>query len=119
MNSKLKVSSIMKGLGIPANLLGYRYLQYAIDLVMSDASYINCMVKKLYPEVAEHFGTTAPGVERACRHAIEVGWDRGDETIKQNIFSNSVNPKVGKPNNSEFIATIADYISTANECGDW
>lgn len=118
MNSKFTISSIMKELGIPASLLGYRYLQYAIAIAVSDISYVDSITKRLYPSIAKQFGTTPARVERACRHAIEVGWDRGSETIKQTLFGHSVNPEFGKPTNSEFIASIADYISAMNECED-
>lgn len=114
MDNKLNISSIMKELGIPASLLGYRYLQYAIDVAVSDISYVDSITKRLYPSIAKQFGTTPARVERACRHAIEVGWDRGNATLKQKIFGFSINPIIGKPTNSEFIANVADYISAEN-----
>lgn len=65
MNIKLKISSIIKGLGIRANLLGYRYLQCAIELaLLEDASYMDRFVSGLYSEVAKRFGTTPANVER-------------------------------------------------------
>lgn len=104
-----KITAILKDLGIPANLLGYHYLRYGIELMMDDVSYINGIVKKLYPKIAEKFETTPTRVERAMRHAIETSWEKGSPYLTDRIFSCSV--KEGdNPTNSEFICTVADYL---------
>ncbi|MCI7623921.1 MAG: sporulation initiation factor Spo0A C-terminal domain-containing protein, partial [Clostridiales bacterium] len=49
-------------------------------------------------------------VERAIRHAIEVGWSRGNIEVLEKYFGYSTNPNRGKPTNSAFIATISDHL---------
>lgn len=105
-----KVTEILRNLGVPAHIKGYGYLREAIILVVNDPDLINGITKELYPQVAETFHTTASRVERAIRHAIEVGWDRGDIEVLQNFFGNTVSLSKGKPTNSEFIALVADEI---------
>ena len=50
-------------------------------------------------------------VERAIRHAIELGWNRGNPEMIDNIFGYTISASKAKPTNSEFIAMVADYIS--------
>lgn len=104
------VTDILHEIGVPANLIGYRYLRYAIILVVNDASYADMITKALYPTIAKKFDTTPSRVERALRHAIEVAWDRGDADVVNGYFGNTVSGMKGKPTNSEFIALIADNI---------
>lgn len=60
--------------------------------------------------IAKQFNTTRSKAERAIRHAIEVGWERGNIDTIQKLFGYTVDMNKGKPTNSEFIATVADYI---------
>lgn len=111
MNDKtIKISDTIKTLGVPANVKGYRYLRCAIELVMSDISYIDAVTTILYPRVAKKFNTTPSRVERAIRHAIQSGWLRGNVSEQKKIFSYTVDANKGVPTNSEFISMVADYI---------
>ena len=75
-----------------------------------NADYRGAVYKALYPDVAAYFHTTPSRVERAIRHAIEVGWSRGNIEVLEKYFGYSTNPNRGKPTNSAFIATISDYL---------
>ena len=111
MNAKMQISNLLKDLGVPANLLGYKYVRRAIEIVYATPSAIDCVTKVLYPTVAKEFDTTATRVERAIRHAVEMSWDRGDIDKLNEVFRHSYSTQKGKPTNSEFIATIADYLN--------
>lgn len=52
-------------LGIHAELKGFEFLNYAMEIYKPGQGII-----KLYESVAEHFGTTRQRVERNIRHAI-------------------------------------------------
>lgn len=106
------VANIIHEIGVPANIKGYRYVREAIVMVVNDRELVESMTKSLYPAVAKKFNTTASRVERAIRHAVEVAWNRGDIDVLQHYFSNTVSPNKGKPTNSEFIALIAEHITT-------
>ena len=110
LNLAKRIQSILSELGTPAHLKGYRYTVYAIEQAVEDPDVVECMIKRLYPAVAETFDTTPSRVERAIRHAIETTWDRGDLDVIYSYFGNTVQKKKGKPTNSEFIAMLANQI---------
>lgn len=105
-----EVTEIIRQLGIPAHVKGYQYLREAILLTVNDIDTINSVTKTLYPQIARRFSTTSSRVERAIRHAIELGWDRSTEEVLMRFFGCSVSGSKGKPTNSEFIAMIADHL---------
>ena len=97
-------------LGAPDHLVGHPYVIQAILLVIQDRSYIDRITFGLYPQLAVMFDTTASRVERAIRHLIEVTWARGDLTILNRYFGNTISAEKGKPTNSEFIARLANIV---------
>ena len=106
-----RLSSIFLSLGIPAHIKGYQFLREAVKLVLEDPDRINRITKELYPAIARRFGTSASKVERAIRHAIEVGWSRGRVESLNRAFGCRVATPEDKPTNGEFIALIADKLS--------
>ncbi len=109
-NLEALVTNMIHEVGVPANIKGYLFLREAIMMVVNDINSINQITKVLYPDIAKKFGTTAPRVERAIRHAIEVAWGRGNQDLIENLFGYTVSSDKGKPTNSEFIALLADKI---------
>lgn len=105
---EMKVTNLLKEMGFPAHIRGYRYVRYAIIYALNNSEALDSMTKDLYLAVAKKFETTSPCVERAIRHAIEVAWDRGDIDVLQRYFGYTIQPGRGKPTNSEFIAMIVD-----------
>lgn len=104
------VTDMIHEIGVPAHIKGYQYLRDGIMMVVEDIEIINQITKQLYPDLAKKYKTTPSRVERAIRHAIEVGWGRGQIETVENIFGYTVNANKGKPTNSEFIAMIADKL---------
>lgn len=115
---ELRVSSLLRQLGVPAHIKGYQYLRKAIMAAAKDPDVMDAVTKVLYPAIAKRYHTTASRVERAMRKAIEVAWDRGDVDYLQHYFGYSVNPRSGKPTNSEFIATAADILYLQQDSGE-
>ena len=104
------ITNIIKELGIPANLSGYHYIRCAVELLIDDIVLIKSITKVVYPMVAKRFDVTPTRAERAIRHAIELGWSRANEDMLMRLFGYSISADKGKPTNSEFLATVADYI---------
>ena len=105
-----RITNIFISVGIPAHIKGYQFLREAIKMAVANPEIINSITKRLYPEVAERFDTSASKVERAIRHAIEVAWNKGKiENINQ-IFGVKVYSGNEKPTNGEFIALVADKM---------
>lgn len=104
------VTNMLRTIGVPAHIKGYRFLREAIMMVIVNPSLIHSVTKELYPTIAKKANTTSSRVERAVRHAIETAWDRGDIEILSFYFGNTVDSRRGKPTNSEFIAMLADRV---------
>lgn len=102
-----KLNEILKRLGIYPNLKGYAYLTTAVEICTKNPDIITegLVTKRLYPGIAQKFDTTDTRVERAIRHAIEIGMRRGDKELLKEIFGTKEKIK-----NSEFIATLVEYL---------
>lgn len=105
------ITHIIQRLGLPVGSKGYKFVRYAIELVLNDATILENMTKVLYPAVAEQFGSTPQRVERNIRHAIEVAWNKGDLSFIEKLFGYTVDADRGKPTNSAFLAAVTDYIT--------
>ena len=102
-----EIVKALMDLGVPADMKGFRYLRTAIKIAYCDPSVMDRRITKiLYPAVAEFHRTTPGCVERAIRHAIEVGYSRSDYETYFKYFGYSVNPEKGKPVNGQFIAVV-------------
>ena len=108
-NAKI-VSKMLRELGVPAHILGYKYLRTAILSCLEDETLIISYTRRLYPAIAKEYGSSPSKVERAIRHAIEVAWDRGTIEGFEQLFGCSVCPEKGKPTNAEFISAIVDSL---------
>jgi two-component system response regulator (stage 0 sporulation protein A) len=105
------VTGILREIGVPTHIMGYRYIRVAIIIALSNREAMDAVTKVLYPTVANVFVTTPSRVERAIRHAIEVAWSRGDTATLDRFFGCVVDNKKTRPTNSEFIVTIVERIS--------
>lgn len=105
-----QISRFMLELGIPAHLRGYQFLRSAVRMCVHDMELVGSVTKLLYPDLARMYGTTAQKIERAIRNAIEVSWERGNSDIFEELFGYRNTSEYSRPTNSEYIATVADYI---------
>lgn len=102
------VAETLKELGIPANLDGYHYIKTAVAKLLKTGAR-NCAYCTLYRQIADEYGSTYTRVERAMRHAIEVGATRGNHKLWSSIFRYSISSAKGIPTISEFVATLTEY----------
>ena len=110
-NLEQRVSDVLREIGVPSHIKGYRYLRTAIMKVVEDPGIIDRITTGLYPEIGKTFDTTASRVERAIRHAIEVAWERGEDDVLLSNFGYTIKSMRGKPTNSEFISRVADKLT--------
>ena len=110
IGNERKISEIFMTVGIPAHIKGYQFLREAILMAIDSPDIINCITKRLYPEVAERFSTSPSKVERAIRHAIEVAWNKGKIENINSLFGVRIYSVNEKPTNGEFIALVADKM---------
>lgn len=96
----------MLKMGIPQDILGYYYIMAAVFYTVEDANLVvRNVTKELYPKVAELCDSTPSRVERAIRHAIELGCK-----YLVDVFDNAINPNTGKPTNAELISLMANKV---------
>ena len=57
------IQDVLLDIGIPSSLLGFMYITYAEQLVLSDPSYMRKITKGLYKAIAEQFNSTPTRVE--------------------------------------------------------
>ena len=110
LNTLRTISTLMKSMGIPASIRGYKFLCQAILMALDNDDVLYAITKVLYPSIAKENDTTPSRVERSMRHAIETAWERGDVNVLSELFGYTVRASRGKPTNSEFIAMIADNL---------
>lgn len=105
-----EIHEVLLNIGIALNLLGYTYLLYATELILSDPAYMRSFTRRLYVDVAKKYNTTPIRVEMAIRHAIGTGWIHGDTDYINSIFMHCVNPEKGVPSNSLFLSRLYYYF---------
>lgn len=108
---EIRVTDILRDLGVPAHILGYQFTRRAIIMYYDDPKKMSQITKVLYPTLANGYQTTSSRVERAIRYAVETSWQHGNIDTLRKYFGNSINAyHTGQPTNAEFIATLADFL---------
>ena len=98
---------LLKSLGMPSTYNGYHYLLYGLSLVLGDCTYLLSVTKRLYPDIAAHFHTSAACVEHSLRTAVNRLWaDCAQETLTRIAG----HPLHSKPTVSEFMDILAGYL---------
>lgn len=108
---KEKIAYLLRKIGVPTSLKGWRCLMAAIEECINDPDAIDCVTKVLYPNVAKQLDTTPSRVERAIRHAIEVAFLNADVSMLEGIFGAGTSLYSGKVTNSQFISTMVELIT--------
>lgn len=101
------VVGLLRNIGVPVRMVGYKYLRDAIILAVDDTESLMSVTKNIYPEIAMKHGTSSGNVERNIRYVIESTWSRRADSIPENdLFKGAVK----KPTNSEFILVCSEWI---------
>lgn len=107
-NAEMIVTDMIRRVGIPAHIKGYRYVREGALACIAERSLLDSITKRLYPRIAKEYETTPSRVERAIRHAIETAWERGNRTEMHDLFGYGAGYFSGRPTNAEFIAMVTD-----------
>ena len=89
----MTANELLLGMGIPANLLGFRYLVWVIENTTEQDATMS-----IYNKVAENFGITPSKAERNIRHAVSY-----DKLLHQKYTQ--------KLNNSAYISVCRMIIA--------
>ena len=109
-NIAVQACRLLKKIGIPPHLCGYRFLKEAIVQVCQAPCCMQAMTTRIYQPIARENQLTVSQVERSMRYAIEYAFNRGNLDAIESIFGFTINSAKGKPSNSECIAMLADHL---------
>lgn len=106
-----KVVWLLRNIGVPIKMVGYKYLRDAIMIAVKDPDALMSITKNVYPDIAGIHGTSSGNVERNIRYVIETAWNRIKEgqvsVTTREVFKNLER----KPTNSEFILLCSEWIN--------
>ena len=102
------ITKLLHELGVPSHIKGYTFIKEGISIIYNNPTLL--MTKELYPLIAKKYNTTSICVERAIRHAIEIGWNRANLDILEEVFGYSIDIEKAKATNSMFIITLANKL---------
>ena len=102
-----EVTNILKRLGMPTNIKGFRYLRTAIIMAVERPEMLKSIMKEVYLKIAIQYKKTIQNVEYSIRYVIEKSLTKSDSDFYIEIFGHE---KEKKPTNAEYISAVANYI---------
>lgn len=103
-----ELESILSQLGASKKSKGYQYIIRAVLICLKDPSFLNGGVTtRLYPKIAEEFGTNPHNIDHAIQYQIQIIFQKDNLEIRKKLFQFNMR----KPSNSNFIVSLAEYLS--------
>lgn len=103
-----EIYNVLYRLGITAKYTGFFHASYAVQLARQRPERLLMVTKWLYPEVAQHFGTTWFCVERNIRTVAELAWKNHRDVLEE--MAQTALAK--KPTPTQFLSILVGYISS-------
>ena len=99
-------------LGFKVNLLGFSYLTYAVELVVSEPKLIYNLHKDLYIKISEHFKVGSEiAVDRCIRKSIDDTFECRSLLEINDLFHSKIVEFEEKPTSGQLIGLIAEYYN--------
>lgn len=103
------IELIIQSISGHPTMLGYQYLQYAVELCLELNSFPNRkVIQILYQQVAQNFHTSTGNVARNIARATDDCWDHGDLEQLKKIVGHRLSDK---PTPAELIYYLFRYLS--------
>ena len=110
--NKLIVTTL-NSLGASKTCVGYDYIVYGLILLFQDKRRIAGIVKSLYVDIADYYGTTWNCVEKNIRWLVKEVWNENNDEILHTVFNKtSSDPRI---TNKEFFRDMYEYIQNTYE----
>lgn len=111
--NKLIVTTL-NSLGASKTCVGYDYIVYGLILLFQDKRRIAGIVKSLYVDIADYYGTTWNCVEKNIRWLVKEMWNENNDEILHTVFNKtSLDPRI---TNKQFFRDMYEYIQGMS---DW
>lgn len=105
--NKLIVTTL-NSLGASKTCVGYDYIVYGLILLFQDKRRIAGIVKSLYVDIADYYGTTWNCVEKNIRWLVKGVWNENNDEILHTVFNKtSSDPRI---TNKQFFHDMYEYI---------
>lgn len=102
LSDREKLINVLLELGITTNVKGFSYIQVAIEYITKSQE--KPRMQDVYLAVAKQFNNIPSSrIERAIRHAVGRGIQKGDAKLWYQIFKIDTNRK---PTNCEFLSRL-------------
>lgn len=102
---EFEVSQLLMDLGVHPECKGYDYIITAMNLVKTDRTYLNDIVKRLYVDVSAIKHVTPMNIERCIRHETQR-MIKEKTAAYEKVFGNT-NIKL---TNSRMLACVYEYF---------
>ncbi len=109
------LTNMLHNLGVPSHIKGYRYIKDAVLMMVYENNKSRQITKSIYPEISKKYSVSNISVEKAIRHAIELGWVRANYSLVEEMFGYSIDLEKAKPTNLEYIITITEKLKLENK----
>ncbi len=97
-------------IGVRCDLIGFKYLCYAVELVIQYPELVHNLCKGLYVEIGQRFNAESSGsVERSIRHAIDNTYINKSFSELNKMFKSQLYTIDDKPTAGELIRLVAEY----------
>ncbi len=103
------IYKVLKALGVPIRMQGYRYMEEALRIMLQDEGAAYAITKQVYMTIAKRYNGSVKQVESAIRTAVESAWRDGSLEMHEQIFGYSRTTK-DRPCNSEFLLRTLAYL---------
>lgn len=103
MPLKVSIKSLLNSVGVPANILGYVYMEEALGYMVLLNKIV--FLSEIYSKVSDKYGTSVKCVEVAIRNAIKKA-----KKIDNFEFRKIFNFCECNPSNSIFLSTLKEKI---------
>lgn len=104
------IRETLREIGMPSHLLGFNYTVSAVEKLYKNQNPFRSVAKSVYTPIAEEYGNTPSGVERAIRHGIEVAWGRYGSEVREEYFNSIIDPCKANPTSTEFLFGLVDIV---------
>lgn len=112
LNMRKVIKLALIRIGIRCDLIGFSYLCYAVELVISNPNLSHNLCKGLYIEIGKRFQASKENnVERSIRHAIENTYVNKSFAELNRMFKTTLYTIDDKPTAGELIRLVAEYYN--------
>ena len=101
------IGSQLKEIGIYPNLVGYRYMRTAIQMLVEQPEKYYDFRNEIYSVIAIHNNTNAKTVEKAIINAVNTSWHRDKYKMLEAL---GINDTIKKPSTNIVLTLLAKEI---------